>query len=168
MKSALIAVPGFLLLVAGCSQTPTPPAAPKPPLTILIRPIAPAAKVAPTAKLTWTKSIVPGGFMFKDEAAFREYLQRSEIVAIGTMTLGEKYAGKLHVERVLRGQAEPDLLLPNSRGFVPTEPEKRVIALISTYRGELTRNSLCPAGGIYPYSEPLADYIAAALQFRPL
>ena len=106
--------------------------------------------------------------MFRDEAEFRAYLQRSEIVAIGTVTSWEKSTGKLHVDRILRGQPGEELSLRESGGFVPREPGKRVIALLSTDRGKKILHSHCAAGGVYPYSKPLASYVEAALQDRPL
>jgi hypothetical protein len=168
-----------LLLVAGCDHTPSPPAVPKSsPATPVVR-LAPKAKHDPEVKadavknITWTKSIVPGGFMFQDEAAFRDYVRGSEIVAVGTWTSsgdgrnGRVY-GTLHVERALSGPADADIDLYPTGGFLPAEPGQRVIALLSTQRGKLKLNSFCAASGLYRYSRPLEAYIEETLQLRPL
>jgi hypothetical protein len=135
---------------------------------------APEVKsVAAPARITWSKSVIPGGFMFQDEAAFRDYVRRSEIVAVGTWTSsgdgrnGRAY-GTLHVERVLRGAADADIDLYPTGGFLSAEPGQRMIALLSTQRGKLRLHSFCAANGLYGYSEPLEAYIQETLQLRPL
>ena len=111
--------------------------------------------------------------MFRDEDAFRDYLERSEVVVVGTLTsFGERAEGRaygtLHVERVLRGPAGADIDLHPTGGFLSGEPGQRVIALLSTQRGEMRLHSFCAASGLYGYSEPLEGYMKEALQLRPL
>jgi hypothetical protein len=147
----------LLSLSAGCGRRAAPDAE-----TVSV----PKLPVAPAADVTWTPSLVEDGYIFRNEAAFRDYVGRAQVVAVGTLTSWDERRGRLRVERVLRGQVGAELPLLSSGGFVRPAPGTRVIALLSSRDGRLTLHSFCAAGGVYRYTDPLAAYVEVTLRGR--
>jgi hypothetical protein len=127
---------------------------------------APAAVEQAAAQAEWKPSLVEDGYMFPDQADFRDYLESSEIVAIGTLTAWNGLDGTLRVDRVLRGRAGAELSLRAGGGAVRPAVGERVVALLSKRDGKMTLHSLCAAGGLYHLNKPLVAYLDSALHRR--
>ena len=160
MKASFTALWCLLSLAAGCGRRVAPDVAHEP--DEVARPDAPAVGVA------WVPSLVEDGSMFRDESAFRSYLEGSEVVVVGILTSWDGRDGRLRVERVLRGRADAELTFRGSGGFVRPGSGSRVIALLSMSDGGFALHSFCAAGGAYAYTDSLAGYLEETLRDRPL
>lgn len=152
-RTTIAAVCALIPPVVGCDRPTVAP-----PMANLVVP-QPAA-------VAWRPTLVEDGFMFRDEAAFRDYLRRSEVVVTGNLTSWDGPRGTLRVEAVILGRAEAELTLVASGGSIRPRPGQKVIALLWRSEGKYLLNSFCAASGLYSHTEPLAAYIRQSLSGR--
>jgi RNA polymerase sigma factor (sigma-70 family) len=117
----------------------------------------------------WDPARIEGGFMFKNAAAFRSYVNKADIITIGTLTRRGDKDGTVKVERLYRGQIKGNTLrYVYNGGLIAAKEGEKVVVLLETGKGPARLHAFCGAPGLFRYSAELASQIrmAAALS-RP-
>jgi RNA polymerase sigma factor (sigma-70 family) len=117
----------------------------------------------------WDPAKIEGGFMFKNAAAFWSYLNKADIIAVGTLTRRDDKDGTVKVEKTYRGRVKGDTLrYIYTGGLIAAKERERVIVLLETGEGPPQLHSTCAAPGLFRYSAWLETQIwIAQLRSRP-
>jgi RNA polymerase sigma factor (sigma-70 family) len=111
----------------------------------------------------WDPTRIEGGFMFKDAAAFRSYMNKADIIAVGTLTRRGDKDGAVKVEKLPRGQVKGDTLhFVFNGGLIAAKEGDRVVVLLETGNGPARLHAYCGAPGLFRYSAWLAARVRSA------
>jgi hypothetical protein len=112
---------------------------------------------------TWDPALVEGGFMFKDAAAFREYLLSADSVAVGRLTAWDGQQGQVRVEKVHRGAPGREPAFAASGGLVRAARGDKVLVVLAADKGRTVLHSYCAASGLFPVTGDLDKLVAELL-----
>lgn len=118
----------------------------------------------------WNPDLIAGGFMFKDTAAFRQYLLVADMVAFGRLTARDDNGGKVRIEKVLRGAPTKDsskeVSFTSSGGLVRASPGDKVLVVIDHKDGRAVLRSFCGASGLFSLKGELPKLVEKLLTVK--